>query len=148
MTVGLSLKPPFPSKKDSLHTSLVRLFEFSEVSGQWPRTVTCKASQSSQAPLLSLRWRAPLTFMPVVSPLCQWGVQRKSRLQGQRPRPKNWGRGWDVASERWWGTPSMAPSPQVQPAPWMPLQMGRHFRVVSIMWKNKLLDRSSKIKEF
>lgn len=34
MTVGFSLKPPFPSKKDSLHTSLVRLFEFSEVSGQ------------------------------------------------------------------------------------------------------------------
>lgn len=34
MTVGLSLKLPFPSKKDSLDTSLVCLFEFSEVSGQ------------------------------------------------------------------------------------------------------------------
>ena len=112
MTVGLSLKLPFPSKKDSLDTSLVCLFEFSEVSGQWPRTVTCKASQSSQAPLLSLRWRAPLTFMPVVSPLCQWGVQRKSRLQGQRPRPRNWGRGWDAASERWWGTLPWPPHPK------------------------------------
>ena len=80
MTVGSSLKPPLPSEKESLRTSLVRLFEFSEQGG--PQSESELAGISAVPGM----WRAPLMFMAMASPACQGRVQRKSRLQ--RPETK------------------------------------------------------------